>query len=58
MKVLTTIGRLLTLIGIAMVVAKYLFGVEEIASWSLVVLIPGVFLTWFGQRKGKVGQIG
>ena len=50
---LTTIGRILVVAGILLAIAKWGFGMEDIGSWTLLFLVPGVLLTYLGSHKKK-----
>ena len=50
---LEVIGRIFVLVGIALSIAKWFFGVNEINNWSLLFLLPVVFLTYVGGQKKK-----
>ena len=47
------IGRIFVLVGIALVIAKWFFGVTQIGNWALLFLLPGVVLTFMGSQKSK-----
>lgn len=44
-------GSILVIIGIALSAAKWFLGYEDIGSWPLVALVPGLILNWLGRRK-------
>ncbi len=45
------IGTGLIIIGIVMMVAKWMFGVEQIGNWTLVPLISGIAINALGRRR-------
>lgn len=47
---MTTLGRILVAIGLLLALAKWLLDMDRIGSWTLVFLIPGVILTFLGNR--------
>jgi hypothetical protein len=47
------IGRVLIAIGIALTLAKWLFGVEEIARWNLIPLVAGLAMAWAARSRSK-----
>jgi hypothetical protein len=47
------LGSILVIVGIALSSAKWFLGYEDIGSWPLVALGPGLLLNWLGQRRGK-----
>ena len=48
---MTTIGRVLVVIGLLLALAKWLLDMDRIGNWTLVFLIPGVILTFLGNRR-------
>ena len=53
MNVMKLAGLILTLIGIALVVMKWAFGIEAIGYWSLAALVPGVGFSWLADQRMK-----
>ncbi|NMW31510.1 hypothetical protein HKD42_05510 [Altererythrobacter sp. RZ02] len=53
MNIWTVIGTILILTGFGLMIAKWIFGVEEVAAWTLVALVPGLFCNWLGSRQEK-----
>ncbi|NJS14236.1 MAG: hypothetical protein HC788_05960 [Sphingopyxis sp.] len=47
------IGRVLIVIGMAMTVAKWFFGVDVIERWNLIPLVSGLALTWAARSRSK-----
>lgn len=48
---MTTLGRVLVLIGLLLALAKWLLDMDRIGNWTMVFLIPGVILTFLGNRR-------
>ena len=48
---MTTLGRILVAIGLLLALAKWFLDMEQIGNWTLVFLIPGVILTFLGNRR-------
>ncbi|MDG5752209.1 hypothetical protein P8R33_13930 [Qipengyuania sp. XHP0211] len=46
-----TIARILVAIGLLLALAKWFLDMDRIGNWTLVFLIPGVILTFLGNRR-------
>ncbi|WP_435200225.1 hypothetical protein [Qipengyuania sp. 902] len=48
---MTTFGRIFVAIGLLLALAKWFLDMDRIGNWTLVFLIPGVILTFLGNRR-------
>ncbi len=48
---MTTLGRIFVAIGLLLALAKWFLDMDRIGNWTLVFLIPGVILTFLGNRR-------
>ncbi len=46
------------IVGIAMTVAKWAFGLDEISNWNLVPLLLGIALNWHSRRLVRTSKNG
>ena len=49
---LASIGRILVLVGIGLTISRWFFDLE-VGDWAIFFLIPGVILTYVGEKTKK-----
>ena len=53
MNLFYALGTIFVIVGIALSLAKWFFGYEDIGSWPLAAFVPGLLLNWLGRRREK-----